>query len=237
MNTSTYSSGPSKPSSSIFDIGSSSSAPSVTPPASSSTTGLSSELFSDNSSGGFFSDFSWTTIILFILILALLGVNIFLYLAKGTEGITDLLGPTFKEILTTAGLVTGEVTKDITEVSAEGAKTGIDVVKNTVVNTVDRLEGKDSSNIKGNTYDASTNNNETPNQEQDTNGYYESIKCKNGCPEPSANESDMTDKLGWCYIGEENGQRSCIEVNQNDTCMSGDIFPSKNVCINPNLRT
>lgn len=236
MNTSTYNSSPSTPSSSIFDIGSSSSAPSVTS-APSSNTGLSSELFSNKSSGGFFSDFSWTTIILFILILALLGVNIFLYLAKGTESITDLLGPTLKKILSTAGLVTGEVTKDITEVSAEGAKTGIDVVKNTVVNTIDRLEGKDSSNINGNTSDASTNNNETPNQEQDTNGYYESIKCKNGCPEPSANESDMTDKLGWCYIGEENGQRSCIEVNQNDTCMSGDIFPSKDVCINPNLRT
>lgn len=43
-------------------------------------------------------------------------------------------------------------------------------------------------------------------------------------------------KSGWCYIGEERGYRSCIEVGNNDTCMSGDIFPSKDICINPSLR-
>jgi cytoskeletal protein RodZ len=44
-------------------------------------------------------------------------------------------------------------------------------------------------------------------------------------------------KTGWCYIGEEKGYRSCLEVGNNDTCMSGDIFPSKDICINPSLRS
>ena len=42
---------------------------------------------------------------------------------------------------------------------------------------------------------------------------------------------------GWCYIGEDNGHRTCFEVGANDTCMSGDIFPSQEICVNPNLRT
>ena len=43
-------------------------------------------------------------------------------------------------------------------------------------------------------------------------------------------------KAGWCFVGEDRGFRSCALVNENDKCMSGDIFPSQELCINPNLR-
>lgn len=43
-------------------------------------------------------------------------------------------------------------------------------------------------------------------------------------------------KDGWCYVGNDRGYRSCIQLYQNDTCMSGDIFPSEKICVNPNLR-
>jgi hypothetical protein len=43
-------------------------------------------------------------------------------------------------------------------------------------------------------------------------------------------------KSGWCYIGDDRGFRSCAEVGANDMCMSGDIFPSQEICMNPNLR-
>lgn len=45
-----------------------------------------------------------------------------------------------------------------------------------------------------------------------------------------------TSKAGWCYIGEERNFRSCSEVGVNDMCMSGDIFPTQDICINPSLR-
>jgi hypothetical protein len=45
-----------------------------------------------------------------------------------------------------------------------------------------------------------------------------------------------TSKAGYCYIGEDRGFRSCIEVGEGDVCMSGDIFPTQAICINPNLR-
>ena len=46
----------------------------------------------------------------------------------------------------------------------------------------------------------------------------------------------MPKKTGFCYIGEDRGTRSCMYVGKRDTCMSGDIFPSMDICINPNLR-
>ena len=48
--------------------------------------------------------------------------------------------------------------------------------------------------------------------------------------------SKSSGKKGWCYVGEDRTFRSCVEVGENDKCMSGDIFPTKEVCENPSLR-
>ena len=58
---------------------------------------------------------------------------------------------------------------------------------------------------------------------------------------PQADDSTSTvqkpaSKSGFCYIGEDRGFRSCIEVGEGEVCMSGDIFPTEAICINPNLR-
>ena len=58
---------------------------------------------------------------------------------------------------------------------------------------------------------------------------------------PEADDSTSTvqspaSKSGFCYIGEDRGFRSCINVGEGDVCMSGDIFPTEAICINPNLR-
>ena len=49
--------------------------------------------------------------------------------------------------------------------------------------------------------------------------------------------SKSASKSGWCFIGEDRGFRSCIQVGENDKCMSGDIFPSQEICVNPKLRS
>jgi hypothetical protein len=38
----------------------------------------------------------------------------------------------------------------------------------------------------------------------------------------------------WCYVGETNGTRFCT-ISQGKQCMSGNIFPSKDICVNPKL--
>jgi len=54
-------------------------------------------------------------------------------------------------------------------------------------------------------------------------------------PAPDGSSS-VSGKVGWCFIGDQQGYGSCMRVGLNDTCMSGDIFPSKDVCINQHLR-
>jgi hypothetical protein len=41
---------------------------------------------------------------------------------------------------------------------------------------------------------------------------------------------------GYCYIGKNNNVRNCAKVSSKNKCMSGDIFPTMELCINPNLR-
>ena len=39
----------------------------------------------------------------------------------------------------------------------------------------------------------------------------------------------------FCYIGYDDGQRVCTNAFEGDTCMSGQIFPKMDICINPRL--
>ena len=55
-------------------------------------------------------------------------------------------------------------------------------------------------------------------------------------PDDATSRTQRTGKSGYCYIGEDRGFRSCIKVGEEDTCMSGDIFPTHAICINPRLR-
>lgn len=82
----------------------------------------------------------------------------------------------------------------------------------------------------------------------DTNNDENCIKhCDRYCdevlpePEPTIDNSRVqshkaSGKAGFCYIGEENGIRSCVKVSEHDVCMSGKVYPSKEICNNPRLR-
>jgi hypothetical protein len=41
---------------------------------------------------------------------------------------------------------------------------------------------------------------------------------------------------GFCYIGYDKNQRECTNVYEGDICMSGQVFPTMAVCLNPHLR-
>lgn len=55
-------------------------------------------------------------------------------------------------------------------------------------------------------------------------------------PHVSSSMVTGTHKKGYCLIGEYKNVRSCIYTGQMDFCQSGEIFPTKDICINPKLR-
>lgn len=180
-----------------------------------------------------------TTWLLIILILTFLGFNIFVYLAKGTEELNNIFGPIVNFISSFFGKVTGQVI----DVSAEGGKavvdtsagaidTGLTAIQNITPNKAN--SSVSSVPVTQNQPDIISNNtlnkalNTSQNKQQPNNDYQ--------ADEASSSIQSGPPKSGWCYIGEDRGFRTCAQVGVNDKCMSGDIFPSQEICINPNLR-
>ena len=42
-----------------------------------------------------------------------------------------------------------------------------------------------------------------------------------------------SNKANWCLVGEYQGNRGCIEVDDESKCMSGQTFPTQHMCLNP----
>jgi hypothetical protein len=208
-------------------------------------------LTTDNSTESFFDSFkniSLTTWLLIFLILSFLGFNIFIYLAKGTQDITSFFTPLIQKVL---GLFVG-VTGQVVNVSAEGAKavvntsakvadTGLSAVQGVAQQGINP-QGAQSKNkgapvqntnnspdiAQANTLNRAINSSTSQKQQQNGQDYQ--------ADDSTSSIQQGSSKAGWCYIGEDRGFRTCSEVGVNDSCMSGDIFPSSQICVNPSLR-
>jgi hypothetical protein len=197
----------------------------------------SSSLSGDDS--GFFDslkNINMTTWLIIILILAFLGFNIFVYLAKGTQDIASFFGPLTQKLFGTTASIAGQTV----DIAAEGAKavvggtagavnTGLSAVQDITPNNA--TSSIKSQPVQGQPTSRPSDSglNKALNNSQEQNMDYQAV-------EASSSVHSGGGQSGWCFVGEDRGFRSCALVNEDDKCMSGDIFPSQELCINPNLR-
>ena len=105
------------------------------------------------------------------------------------------------------------------------------VKKSMNINSSDNDVDADDTNDTG---DSTANNIDDVVSVQDLDNYVDDTTDD---PVPIVSESNVTlNKKGFCYIGTENGIRACAPVGVNNKCMSGDIFPSREICMDPALR-
>jgi hypothetical protein len=165
-------------------------------------------------------------VLLAILLLAFLGFNIFKYLAEGTDFTADLIAPFTRAF----AYLTGDTIKTTTEQTETGtneitdtaSKTTKNIVSNTskgIVGGVDKLKSSLKKEKKA-VVETENNNSLIDKQNEEE-------------PEPIRTSSL---EQGYCYIGKVNDTRYCAKVDARSKCMSGDIYPSIDICINPNLR-
>jgi len=175
---------------------------------------------------------SFLRYVFIIIILGFLGLTLFLYLEKPVDkSLKNLYDP----VLIYLGM-------DITDKDKQNA--GVQKLEKAlnekkVINKIDKDKEDDT--------DDDTNKKEATSQseveEQESNLLKRKYKKKPlAIPRPdeastnSLHTNKPKSKAGFCYIGEDTGNRSCIKVGEGDVCMSGDIFPTQAICINPNLR-
>jgi hypothetical protein len=222
------------------------------------TTELDTDFYTSAADGtSFLKEISWTTWLLIVLILAFLGVNVFVYLAKGTQDVSTFLQPIVEKVAS----IFGGVTSQVVDVTAEGAKAVVGTTADTVntgLTTVQEITPTNNGN-NNTSNEPQPKTSSSQNKGQDVNTVYppgdvaqaNTLNRALNSSTPQKQQKDGEDyvaddssssiqqgapKAGWCYIGQDRGFRTCAEVGVNDTCMSGDIFPSHEICVNPRLR-
>ena len=182
--------------------------------------------------------------LLIIIVLGFLGINLFSYLGNVIEYLKSIFGPAFNTILSFFGVAVGETAKtaiDVAskgtklgvDVASQGTKLGVDVVSGTLTTGINVLESTLDGNAVKNNIDSGKNslNKALQNAERNVNREF----IPDG-PIDRKPTSKIEGNLGFCYIGEYKGFRSCASITESDKCLSGDIFPTREICINPNLR-
>ena len=191
---------------------------------------------------------SITTWIIIIFILAFLGFNVFAYLAEGTQEVTNIFSPLVQSITNVIRYLTGETLSTVAEGGKAVVNTSTEVVTSSL-NTLDELgenitpdgpvvnSSLNTGQVLNTIQQIENADNNTLNKAINTTQIRQSLNQNLNYEADEATSSIQGGgKSGWCYIGEDRGFRTCALVGVNDKCMSGDIFPTQEICVNPNLR-
>jgi len=146
--------------------------------------------------------------IISILLVIFIIMNVIMYFEYLTLQFNHYLGRLFNTSL------------EVTEKGAEGT---LDIVSDTLHGNMHTL----SEIINQNTLKNNINNKNITESNQENE--------KEILPIESQYNKSIS-KKGYCYVGNDRGHRSCVKVSDDDECMSGEVFPSIDICINPSLR-
>ena len=166
-------------------------------------------------------------ILLLILILSFFGINIFKYLSYIVDYITNLLKP----LISKSSSYISNVLRNILSVSSVGSKKIIDTGSETSKNIIDTSSKGLTSGI--NLLQNNLKKKKPIVNPENENILSDDVKNKEQEPVPVKSSSSTS---GYCFIGKINDMRSCAKVTSKEQCMSGDIYPTKDICINPKLR-
>ena len=136
------------------------------------------------------------------------------------------MGPLVARILTAISLTTGYTLNASADIVADTSKAGIDIAEGTVQSLGDMLisagKGGDVEREVSKEIDRSRDVPDDPDPDSSSAPIQNSVS---------------KGKASWCLIGDYNNKRGCVSVNDSAKCMSGEIFPSQEMCLNPNLIT
>jgi hypothetical protein len=176
-----------------------------------------------------------------VVILALLGINIFYYLGDAADFTATIVDPIYKLF----GYETSSTVKQTVKTTAKGANVAVDSTAKATKQSIDYVEDIFDDTLPSNTTTMAQSKQNTTNTTiaQDKLNNRPTVNSN----VTASNEDDNTltinsvtpknsGSVGYCYIGEDRGHRSCADISDESLCMSGEIFPSRDLCVNPNLR-
>jgi hypothetical protein len=162
-------------------------------------------------------------VLLILLSLSFLGINLLTILGDLMKTIVSILGPLVSQILSIFGYTTGSILNKTADVVGDVAKTGVDIAEGSLQSVGTILKDASRTHVDSratNSLDNVLNVNST---------------VPAGQPAPTPGENPIqkpisSGKSGWCLVGEYEGKRGCISVNDYDKCLSGQVYPTEDQC-------
>jgi len=184
--------------------------------------------FPESSSSTIFSNNNIIIIVLVVLLIFyFLGLNILTVLGNIFQSFVQIFGPMVSQILSIFGYTTGTVLNKTADVVSDTAKAGIDIAEGSIQSVGNILRDASNPNVNDKTKYSLDN---ALNQGKVSLGEPAADTSENPIQRPIT-----SGKQSWCLVGEYQGKRGCIEVNEHDRCLSGQVFPSQKMCLNPTL--
>jgi hypothetical protein len=171
---------------------------------------------------------SWIIrIILLFIILALLGINLWAYLVKGT----DLFSGKLRDVVSTGGNSFFDTIQTAFDNTAQGTRFSTGIVADSFKSLINVLKGVFTSVKKG---ESITLKQETPitNKKSKLSKVLNKENKKEDA-KPDMTESEIQKKnAGFCYIGHQTPHNACVKIDDTKKCMSGKFFKSMDECRN-----
>ena len=176
--------------------------------------------------GGIDSKSMIIVLLVFFLLITVLGINVLTILGNVLQNLANFFGPVLTRFLSALGYSAGTALDKVSDVTADVAKGGIDLADGAINNIGGLLKGpgpNPSQPPQPQTPPEPPAN--TPTQPPEE-------------PSPDSSENNIqkpitSEKWNWCLVGEYQNKRGCIEITDTDKCMSGQVFPSQKMCLNP----
>jgi len=162
-----------------------------------------------------------------LVVLSLLGINIIEFFGRQIQKLIDIIILFVTQILSIMGYTAGSVLNTSADIVSDTTKLGIDIADDTVHSAGDILKEVSRPNVD-----------EKAKGKLDHMEKFSQYKREpfgpDGTTDPIQNPITSA-KTKWCLVGEFDGKRGCVDIGDQDKCMSGQVFPEQKMCLNPTM--
>lgn len=201
-------------------------------------------------------------VLLILLILSFLGVNLLLIFGRIMQFFVALIGPFVTRVLSIFGYTTGTIINTTADVVTDTAKVGIDIVDGTAHSVGNLLRSSSNVNGdlpiqmdlnaaivgEGPIYLPPTMAPTMPIVQTmpptmpptmqptlaavlNTSPVTTTVPVDDSASNPIQNNISAN-KSSWCLVGEYQGRRGCVSVNDPAKCTSGKVYEEQSECLN-----
>jgi hypothetical protein len=159
-------------------------------------------------------------ILTIVLILAIMDINIFYIIGNFIQVLSNIFMPFIRKILSLFGYSTGTILNETAELASNTAKLTIDIAEGTIQSVGGLLQKASQGGL-------------TNDMKKTFSDNFKEVPASS--PMNPIQATTASKKSGFCYVGDFQGNRGCVEVSEHQKCMSEKIFPTKKMCLNPTM--